>query len=265
MAIAQCRSSGTRRSRYDPNLAHFIHPRLFRVYPPGSVGENNPAGSLPPRWALRRDRGKQIRGPLRPAWLVGCTGNEIPPGIAVSCCQGFIECPGTLEVSSRRITRARGMIEHVTRDWVVRRRLSAEFARAPIHVTPSAGLRYLFRSMDSVDTMLLDLVREVVSQVTSCGTSAPTSACFPSRPPARPARMGSWYRSSRTPGWFSFSAEAPWNSPKPRAGKGCAGGRRRRGLDPDLCLANRSRAANYLAEFGTTQTGGPAKSNRSSQ
>ena len=57
----------------------------------------------------------------------------------------------------------RGMIEGLTRDWVIRRRLSAEFSRAPIHVTPSAGLRYLFRSMNLVDPSLLELVTEFVT------------------------------------------------------------------------------------------------------
>ena len=57
----------------------------------------------------------------------------------------------------------RGMIETLTRDWVIRRRLSADFSSAPIHVTPSAGLRYLFRPMNSVDPTLLELAREFVT------------------------------------------------------------------------------------------------------
>ena len=57
----------------------------------------------------------------------------------------------------------RGMIENLTRDWVIRRRLSVDFSSAPIHVSPSAGLRYLFRPMNSVDPSLLELVREFVT------------------------------------------------------------------------------------------------------
>ena len=56
----------------------------------------------------------------------------------------------------------RRMIEDVTRDWVIRRRLPADFLRASIHVSPSAGLRYLYRSMDDVDSVLLSLVKEFV-------------------------------------------------------------------------------------------------------
>ena len=56
----------------------------------------------------------------------------------------------------------RRMIEDVTRDWVIRRRLPADFLRASIHVSPSAGLRYLYRSMDDIDSVLLGLVKEFV-------------------------------------------------------------------------------------------------------
>lgn len=151
----------------------------------------------------------------------------------------------------------RRMIEGVTRDWVIRRRLPADFLRASIHVTPSAGLRYLYRSMDEVDSVLLGLVREFVKP-----------------------RAVVWDIGANV-GLFSFAA-ASLAGP---AGRVVA-------LEPDawlvqllrrsaldqpegsapvqvvpaavaaevsirtLCLANRSRAANYLAEFGTIQTGG---------
>ena len=151
----------------------------------------------------------------------------------------------------------RRMIEGVTRDWVIRRRLPADFSRASIHVTPSAGLRYLYRSMDDVDSVLLGLVREFV------------------RPGAVVWDIGA------NVGLFSFAAaslagpEGQVVALEPDAW--LVQLLRRSALDQPngsapvqvipaavaselsirtLCLANRSRAANYLAEFGTTQTGG---------
>ena len=56
----------------------------------------------------------------------------------------------------------RRLAERLSRDWTLRRRLSAEFCRAPILVTPSAGLRYLTGRMDAVDPVLMSLAKEFV-------------------------------------------------------------------------------------------------------
>jgi FkbM family methyltransferase len=57
---------------------------------------------------------------------------------------------------------ARRLIERVTRSWVYRRNLPAAFNRAPIVATPSAGLKYLFKSMSTVDPPLLRNAEELV-------------------------------------------------------------------------------------------------------
>ena len=56
----------------------------------------------------------------------------------------------------------RRLTERLTRDWTLRRQLPQEFGSAPILVTPSAGLRYLARSMNDVDPVLMNLVKEFV-------------------------------------------------------------------------------------------------------
>ena len=56
----------------------------------------------------------------------------------------------------------RRLAERLTRDWTLHRHLPQDFGSVPILVTPSAGLRYLSRSMDAVDPVLLRLVKELV-------------------------------------------------------------------------------------------------------
>jgi FkbM family methyltransferase len=60
---------------------------------------------------------------------------------------------------SRTIREA---IERATQSLVYWRRLPAEFHRAPLLVSPSAGLKYLFKRMNSIDPPLLRNARELV-------------------------------------------------------------------------------------------------------
>jgi FkbM family methyltransferase len=151
----------------------------------------------------------------------------------------------------------RRMIEGVTRDWVIRRRLPADFLRASIHVTPSAGLRYLYRSMDHVDSVLLGLVKEFVKpgdvvwdvganvglfSFAAASLAGPEGHIVAFEPDAwliQLLRRSALHQPARSaPVQVVPAAVASEVSIR------------------TLCLANRSRAANYLAEFGTIQTGG---------
>src|SRR5437870_1265436 len=57
----------------------------------------------------------------------------------------------------------RSLAERLTRSLRFKRRLPGAFGRVPIWVSPSAGLKYLFRSMSNVDPALLQLVSEFVA------------------------------------------------------------------------------------------------------
>jgi len=59
-------------------------------------------------------------------------------------------------------TSARSLLETITRSWAFRRRLPSSFNNVPIIVSPSGGLKYLFRSMSMIDPPLLRNVQEVV-------------------------------------------------------------------------------------------------------
>jgi FkbM family methyltransferase len=151
----------------------------------------------------------------------------------------------------------RRMIEDVTRDWVIRRRLPADFLRASIHVSPSAGLRYLYRSMDNVDSVLLGLVREFVKagsvvwdvganiglfSFAAASLAGPEGHIIALEPDAWLVQL--LRRSARCQPDRSAPVQVI-----PVAVASTVSIR-------TLCLATRSRAANYLAEFGTIQTGG---------
>jgi FkbM family methyltransferase len=151
----------------------------------------------------------------------------------------------------------RRIIEDVTRDWVIRRRLPADFLRASIHVSPSAGLRYLYRSMDDVDAVLLGLVREFVKpgavvwdiganvglfSFAAASLAGPEGHIIALEPDAWLVQL--LRRSTRRQPARSAPVQVI-----PAAVASDVSIR-------TLCLAARSRAANYLAEFGTIQTGG---------
>jgi FkbM family methyltransferase len=151
----------------------------------------------------------------------------------------------------------RQMIEGVTRDWVIRRRLPADFSRASIHVTPSAGLRYLYRSMDEIDAVLLSLVREFVKPGAVVWDVGANVGLF-SFAAASLAGPRGQIVSLEPDAWLvqllrrSARDQPDGSAPVQVVPAAVASEVSIR----TLCLANRSRAANYLAEFGTTQTGG---------
>jgi FkbM family methyltransferase len=57
---------------------------------------------------------------------------------------------------------ARHLAERLTRNWVYRRKLPEVAGGAPIFVTPSAGLKYLFKPMAQIDPALLRNASELV-------------------------------------------------------------------------------------------------------
>ena len=98
----------------------------------------------------------------------------------------------------------RRMIEDVTRDWVIRRRLPADFLRASIHVSPSAGLRYLYRSMEDIDSVLLSLVKEFVKPGAVVWDVGANVGLFSFAAASLAGPQGQIIAWNRTPGWYSF-------------------------------------------------------------
>ena len=60
----------------------------------------------------------------------------------------------------RRSIRTR--LESITREWLFRRKLPKEFGSVRIIVSPCAGLKYLFKSMNEVDKPLLSIANQFI-------------------------------------------------------------------------------------------------------
>lgn len=155
------------------------------------------------------------------------------------------------------MTTLRTVLERTTRTWVFRRKLPAEFQRAPIYVTPGAGLRYLFKPMHQVDPTLLSIAQELIQpgaivwdiganvglfSTSAAALAGPSGNVISFEPDARLVqllrRTAREQPSTAAPITVVPAAVASDNAVR------------------TFVLARRSSATNYLEGYGTTQTGG---------
>lgn len=154
----------------------------------------------------------------------------------------------------------RTFAEKLTRDLRYRKRMPAEFGSVPIWVSPAAGLRYLTSSLAEVDPVLLRLAAEFVgpgsvvwdiganvglfafASAHLCGTTGKVIAV---EPDAALAELLS--RSVRiqpeSSGEVVVVRSAVASSVDLRT----------------FCIAERSRSANFLKGYGSSQAGGVAE------
>jgi FkbM family methyltransferase len=155
------------------------------------------------------------------------------------------------------MSNIRSSLEAITRNWSFRRRLPSSFGRAAIYVSPSGGLRYLFRSMNNVDPTLLRIVKEVVARdaivwdvganvgfftVAAASAAGPNGCVVAFEPDAWLVQL--LRRSAR-----AQSASSAPITVVPAAVASQLAVRK-------FVLARRSRSTNYLEGYGTSQTGG---------
>ncbi len=155
----------------------------------------------------------------------------------------------------------RTFIERSTRRWCFRRRLPKSFGGAEIYVSPAAGLRYLFRSMGSVEPGLCALAKEFVHDGTvvwdvgaNIGLfSFVAASCSGPRGRVISFEPDIWLvqllrRSAALP--HSSAAASVEVVPVAIA----------ESVDlRTFHIASRSRSANFLSGYGSTQTGGTAE------
>lgn len=151
----------------------------------------------------------------------------------------------------------RRLAELATRNVAFRRRLPNEFGSVPIWVSPGAGLRYLFRSMEDVDPALLRLARECVRpghRVWDVGANLGLFAIATARVAGKDGQVvaiepDTWLVELLRKSAAIQATDSARIEIVPKALANSVGQR-------ELHIAQRSRATNYLAGYGSSQTGG---------
>ncbi|HVZ51714.1 MAG TPA: FkbM family methyltransferase [Pseudolabrys sp.] len=152
----------------------------------------------------------------------------------------------------------RRFLERVTRGAVFRRRLPADFAGAPLYVSPgAAGLAYLFKSMAAIDPMLLQCANLLVKPGDVLWDVGANVGLFTLAGAVRAGARGSVFAFEpdawlvqllRRTSALQRDAVAPITV-IPAAVAGDVGFR-------SFSIARRSRASNALSEYGHGEMGG---------
>lgn len=151
----------------------------------------------------------------------------------------------------------RSILEKSTRPLIIKRRLPKEFNHTPLFVSPTAGLRYLFSGMNKVDPSLLALVKEFVKDGHVVWDIGANIGLF-SYAAASLAGKNGLIVSVEPDTWLVHllrkSARIQNKSVAPL--KVISAAVASNVAVRTFCLAVRSRSTNFLAGYGSTQTGG---------
>jgi FkbM family methyltransferase len=154
----------------------------------------------------------------------------------------------------------RKFLENATRTTVFRRSLPADLGGAPLYTSGSAGLRYLLRSMESVDPVLCSLAQEFVEPghvVWDVGANVGLFAFAAAHLAGESGQVCAFdadiwlVQLLRRSALIQPSTSAPVRVIPAAIANAC-----------DLRtfnIASRSRASNFLQGYGHTQTGGIAE------
>jgi FkbM family methyltransferase len=152
---------------------------------------------------------------------------------------------------------ARRLAERALRNVKFVRRLSDDFDNAPVAVSPGAGLRFALKPMTSTDPQLLRFAAEFVARGSVVWDVGANLGLFTAAAAARSGHSGSvvsfepdiWLAQLlRRTAALQTSSSAPIEIIPMGIGNELALRK--------FVIANRSRATNHFAEYGTTQTGG---------
>lgn len=152
----------------------------------------------------------------------------------------------------------RNLLEQQTHRLVLRRRLPKPFSETRLYVSSEGGLRYLGSSLDGVAPELMQLVSEFVQPGSVVWDIGANLGLFTFAAAVAAGTQGSVLAVEPDPWLVNLlhrSHGLGRNPPKATVDVLCAAVTDRLGVAV-FNVARRSRATNYLADHGTTQTGG---------
>lgn len=159
-------------------------------------------------------------------------------------------------MTNRFSSFARKVVGRSTRDWVYKRHLPSSFGNIPIFVTPSAGLKYLFRRMTKIDPILLRNVIELIRPNDVVWDIGANVGLFTFAAAARAGHNGLVIAFEPDP-WLvqilrkSASAQPETSAPVTIVPAAVASSLSLR----QFTIASRSRARNSLSDYGHSQMG----------
>lgn len=150
----------------------------------------------------------------------------------------------------------RALLERLTRDWVFRRSLPVNGRRVPMLVSPSGGLRYLFKPMARVDPALVAAAERYVQAGMIVWDVGANLGLFTFAAAALAGPSGRisafepdpWLQRVLSRSCEMQQASAPIDVVGCAVASSCE--------TRTFSLARRSRATSHLAGYGTTQAGG---------